>query len=58
LLTLNVIFNLLELHGLVDAFIKIFLGAGEMAWWLRALADLPEDLSSIPSNHMMAHNHL
>ena len=29
--------------------------AGEMAQWLRALAALPEDLSSIPSNHMAAH---
>jgi hypothetical protein len=29
--------------------------AGEMAQWLTAL---PEILSSIPSNHMMAHNHL
>jgi hypothetical protein len=32
--------------------------AGEMAQWLRALATLPEVLSSIPSNHMGAHNHL
>jgi hypothetical protein len=29
-----------------------------MAQWLRALAALPEVLSSIPTNHMMAHNHL
>jgi hypothetical protein len=29
-----------------------------MAQWLRALAPLPEVLSSIPSNHMGAHNHL
>jgi hypothetical protein len=34
------------------------LGAGEMAQQLRALAALPEVLSSIPSNHMVAHNHL
>jgi hypothetical protein len=34
------------------------IGAGEMAWSLRALATLPEVLSSIPSNHMVAHNHL
>jgi hypothetical protein len=35
------------------------LGAGEMAQWLRALtAALPEILSSIPSNYMMAHIHL
>jgi hypothetical protein len=27
-------------------------GAGEMAQWLRALADLPEVLSSISSNHV------
>jgi len=32
--------------------------AGEMAQWLRALSALPEVLSSIPSNHMVAHNHL
>jgi hypothetical protein len=30
----------------------------EMAQRLRALAALPEVLSSIPSNHMVAHNHL
>jgi hypothetical protein len=29
--------------------------AGE---WLKALTVLPEALSSIPSNHMVAHNHL
>ena len=34
------------------------LGAGEMAQWLRALTILPENLGSIPSNHMVAHNHL
>jgi hypothetical protein len=33
-------------------------GAGEMAQWLRALTALLEVLSSIPSNHMVAHNHL
>ena len=33
-------------------------GAGEVAQWLRALTALPEVLSSIPSNHMVAHNHL
>jgi hypothetical protein len=32
--------------------------AEEMAQWLRALTALPEILSSIPSNHMVAHNHL
>jgi hypothetical protein len=29
-----------------------------MAQWLRALTVLPEVLSSSPSNHMVAHNHL
>jgi hypothetical protein len=33
-------------------------GAGEMAQQFRALAALPEVLSSIPSNHIVAHNHL
>jgi hypothetical protein len=32
--------------------------AGEMAQWLRVLTALPEVLSSIPSTHMVAHNHL
>jgi hypothetical protein len=39
-------------------FIKVIRGAGEMAQRLRALTALPEVLSSIPSNHMVAHNHL
>jgi hypothetical protein len=34
------------------------MGAGELAQWVRALAALPEVLSSIPSNHMVAHDHL
>jgi hypothetical protein len=32
--------------------------AGEMAQRVRILTALPEVLSSIPSNHMVAHNHL
>jgi hypothetical protein len=36
----------------------LVLGAGEMAQWLRELIVLPEDLISIPSNHMVAHSHL
>jgi hypothetical protein len=32
--------------------------AGETAQRLKALTALPEVLSSIPSNHMVAHNHL
>ena len=31
-------------------------GAREVAQWLRALTVLPEELGSIPSNHMVAHN--
>jgi hypothetical protein len=34
------------------------LGAGEMAQWIRPLTALPKVLSSNPSNHMVAHNHL
>jgi hypothetical protein len=32
--------------------------AGEMDQWLRAPTALPKVLSSNPSNHMVAHNHL
>jgi hypothetical protein len=35
-----------------------FEGAGEMVHRLRALTVGPKVLSSIPSNHMVAHNHL
>jgi hypothetical protein len=38
--------------------VRLMLRAGEMAQWLRALTALPEVLSSIPSNSMVAHNHL
>jgi hypothetical protein len=34
------------------------LGAGEMTQQLRALVALPEVLSSIHSNHMVAKNHM
>jgi hypothetical protein len=37
---------------------KLSWWAGEMAQWLRAPTALPEVLSSIPSNYMVAHNHL
>jgi hypothetical protein len=33
-------------------------GAGEMAQQLKALTALPKGLSSNPSNHMEAYNHL
>jgi hypothetical protein len=42
-----------------SVFIENYCGeAGEMAQRLRALTALPEVLSSNPSNHMVAHNHL
>jgi hypothetical protein len=37
---------------------QLLLGAGELAQQFKALTSLPEVLSSIPSNHMVAHNHL
>jgi hypothetical protein len=37
---------------------KILTGSGAMAQWLRALAALLKVLSSNPSIHMVAHNHL
>ena len=40
------------------ALLKENYGDGEMAQRLRALTALPKVLCSIPSNHMMAHNHL
>jgi hypothetical protein len=43
---------------LLCVFKKHLSRAGEMAQWLRALAILSEVLSSIPSNHMVTHNHL
>ena len=40
------------------AYEKNSLGAGEMAQRLGELTVLPKVLSSNPSNHMVAHNHL
>ena len=42
----------------ISLFQKVSMWAGELAQWLRALIVLPEVLSSIPNNHMLAHNHL
>ena len=44
-------------NGLV-IFLETHGQAGEMAQWLRALTALLKVLSSNPSNHMVAHNHL
>jgi hypothetical protein len=46
--------HLITLHS---SFKNLFLGAGEMAQWVRALTALLKVLSSNPSNHMVAHNH-
>jgi hypothetical protein len=35
---------------------NLLFGAGEMAQWLKALTALLEVLSSVLSNHMVAHN--
>jgi hypothetical protein len=48
----------LKVWARLVAALRSSLGAGKMAQRLRALAALPEVLSSIPSNHMVAHNHL
>jgi hypothetical protein len=38
--------------------LKVLYQSGEMVQWLRALTALPQVPSSIPTNHMVAHNHL
>jgi hypothetical protein len=38
--------------------VGVGVGSGEMAQRAKALTALPEDLNSIPGNHMVAHNHL
>jgi hypothetical protein len=45
------------LHEYFEIFLKELLGL-EMAQQLRTLTALPKIPSSIPSNHMVAHNHL
>jgi hypothetical protein len=42
----------------MDGTRKYHPGAGEMAQWVKALTALLKFLSSNPSNHMVAHNHL
>jgi hypothetical protein len=48
----------MQRHIIKNHFKKFIFGAGEMAQRLRALTALPKVLSSNPSNHMVAHNHL
>jgi hypothetical protein len=43
-------------HGF-SSFKNQYHGAGEMAQWLRALTALPEVLSSILRNYLVAHSH-
>ena len=45
-------------NTLIPLKMQLVEGTEEMAQQLRALVALPEVLSSIPSNHMVAHNHL
>ena len=53
--------NLTTMFGTIPTIIystkNAKVGAGEMAQRLRALTVLPKVMSSIPSNHMVAHNH-
>ena len=46
------------MKNLVSCLKKKARRAGEISQQLRILADFREVLSSIPSNHMVAHNHL
>jgi hypothetical protein len=46
------------LYDIMIVVFKTHSWAGEMAQWLRALTALLKVLSSIPSNHMVAYNHL
>ena len=50
--------DLINLFLIDFQMLKWHLWAGEMAQWLRALAALTAILNFIPSNHMVAHNHL
>jgi hypothetical protein len=47
-----------SLRSVLGTYPKMVEEAGEMVLWLRALTAFPEVLSSIPSNHVVAHNHL
>jgi hypothetical protein len=47
-----------HLHSYKQNFLKSKTRVGEMAQWLKAPIVLPKVLSSNPSNHMVAHNHL
>jgi len=46
------------LKKIIIIIIIIIIMTGEMAQWLRALIARAKGLSSNPSNHTVAHNHL
>jgi hypothetical protein len=46
-----------ELFFFFSCIKKVYMQAGEMTQWLRALIIVPKVPSSNPSNHMVAHNH-
>jgi hypothetical protein len=48
----------IQISDLKTVLLKVLFRTGKMAQQLRTLAAFPEVLSSIPSNHMVAHNHL
>ena len=59
LLGAYLLFSLSYLSGTWIILLKIkLIRGGELAQWLRGLAALPENLGSIPSTHMAAHNYL
>jgi hypothetical protein len=50
--------NYKNIRLLIPKGLRMLVRVGEMAQRLRALTALPKVLSSHPSNHMVAHNHL
>ena len=50
--------HVVHIYTYIFNWLKYGMWAAEMAQWLRALTALPEALSSNPSDHMVAYNHL
>jgi hypothetical protein len=50
--------NILLIQIKLPCFEERWARAREMVGWLRAQTTFPEVLSSVPSNHMVTHNHL
>ena len=57
-LKLSSVALLLPALNLLISEMRVVQAVREMAQWLRVLPTLPKLLSSIPNNHMVAHNHL